>query len=382
MDDSAFDSIVSAFYLAAGGSSSWESALEEMRTGFGARSANVHTLDTRNGRILSMHAAGRNMDEANLDYVKSFHSMDPVRRLSTERGDIRPGKWVHCNEYLDEEFVSHDPFYQDFSLPYDIRYNSSVTISLENSIFTGCTLLLPKSRGALSLDEREKARRLGDHLRDALLMHEKVRSLFSQAIAGHSLLDRFPYPMLLFNKDRFITFQNQAATSEFETETRLGRLGLRLALTRDRCDQELSEKLMVLFQSDHGANAIVNLRASKDDPPCCLHLSLIAPQGAMGAFGMQTQVLATLFDTQQVGTLDRFALANMYHLTPAESRVAVEMVAGLKAGEISKKCGTAISTIQSQIVSILSKLGVHRNIDVARIISRNDLLWRNTGKTQ
>lgn len=382
MENDAFDAIVSDFYRAATGAISWDQALEGVREGFGARCANVHTIDMRRGQILSMHSGGRLLNEANFNYVKDFHRIDPLRELAAARGAMQPGNWVHCHEFFDDQFVSQHPFYQDFSLAYDIRYNSSVTISLDQSLFTGFTVLLPKSRGVLSPDEREEARRLGEHLREALVIHERVRRLAAQALAGHGLLSNFPYPMCLFDRDRFISFENRAATDEFEKETRLGRQGTRLVLTRARSDQELTEKLLELYQRGHGASAVVDMRASNADAPIWLHLSLLVPGAVLGVFGEQAQVLATLFDPQQVGLLDPFALANMFQLTPTEAKVAVQLAAGLMAKEISIQNGTAISTVRSQIGQVITKLGARRAIDVVRILHQGEALWSTVGRVQ
>lgn len=382
MESSAFDAIVSDFYRAATGAISWDQALEGVREGFGASCANVHTFDIHRGSILAMHSGGRSLNHANFDYVKDFHRTDPVRELAAARGCFRPGNWVHCNELFDDEFVSRSRFYQEFSLAYDVRYNSSVLLSVDQSLATGFTVLLPRSRGVLSPDEREEARRLGEHLREALIAYERVRRMAAQALAGHGLLSNFAYPMCLFDKDRFISFENFAATAEFKNETRLARQGSRLVLTRAGSDRELSERLMLLYQQGHGASTVVDLRISKADAPTWLHLSLLVPGAVMGAFGEQPQVLATLFDPQQVGLLDRFALANMFQLTPTEAKVAVQLADGLMAKEISLQNGTAISTVRSQISQIIAKLGTRRTTDVVRILRRGEVLWSTAGRLQ
>ena len=382
MENSAFDAIVSDFYGAATGAISWDQALDGVRQGFGARCVNVHTLDIRRGQILSMHSGGPLLNEANFNYVKDFHRIDPVRELAAARGPVEPGQWVHCNELFDDEFANRHRFYQEFSLAYDIRYNSSVTLSIDQSLATGFTVLLPRARGVLSPDERELARRLGEHLRDALLMHERVRSLATQALAGHGLLSSFPYPMCLFDRDRFISFENRAATAEFENETRLGRQGTRLVLTRARSDQDLTEKLLTLYQRGHGASAVIDMRATSADAPTWLHLSLLVPGAVLGVFGEQAQVLAILFDPRHVSSLDPFALTSLFQLTPTEAKVAVHLATGLAPKEISLENGTAISTVRSQISQVIAKLGANRATDVVRILGQVEALWSAAGRVQ
>jgi DNA-binding CsgD family transcriptional regulator len=267
-------------------------------------------------------------------------------------------------------------------LAYDVRYNSSVTISVDESLATAFSVLLPKARGPLTLDEREEARRLGEHLREALLTHDRVRRMANQSLAGHGLLNTFPYPMCLFDQDRFISFENDAAITEFNLETRLRNHGSRLSLTRAKCNHELTERLLALHVRGHGATAVVDMRESRADAPIWLHLSLLVPEAVMGVFGKQSQFLATLFDPQRVSALDPFALTTMFHLTPAEAKVAVKLAAGLTPEAVSIDNGTAISTVRSQISQIITKLGAQRTSEVVRILRQGEALWSCAGRLQ
>lgn len=383
MSHGTFDGIVTDFYRAATGAISWAQALTGVQVAFGATGANLHTVDVRRGQILSMHTGGKLINEANFNYVKEFHLVDPVRSSSVAQGAFfQPGRWVHCHELFDDAFVNTSPFYQDFSLAYQVRYNSSVTVSVEDgAVVTAFSLLLPSTRGVLSPDERELARRLGEHLGEALIANERVRRLAAQALAGHGLLNSFPHPMCLIDKDRFISFENPAATAELATEKRFVRIGGRLALTHSRSNQQFTERLQELYQRGHGASTVVDLRAIESDTPTWLHLSLLEPAAVMGTFGGQPLALATLFDPQQVGTLDPFALSNMFKLSPTESRVAVRLAEGMTPDQISLANGTAITTVRSQISKVIEKLGAKRSTDVVRLLRQGEALWSTAGRT-
>ena len=239
----------------------------------------------------------------------------------------------------------------------------------------------PRAIGPLDADDREWVRRLGEHLRDALLAHQRVRSLMQQALAGHGLLSSFPYPMWLMDEDRFVSFSNPAAGQEIERGSRVARRGAHLALVNTRQDRQLTEHLHRLCRSGHGASAMVDLRSTAADPPTWLQLSLLVPGAVLGAFGNQPQVLATLFDPRQVSSLDPFALTNIFGLTPAEAKVAVRLADGLSAQEIGQSHGTAQATVRSQIRQILLKLGAQRSVDVVRLLRQGEALWARAGST-
>jgi DNA-binding CsgD family transcriptional regulator len=383
MQENTFDSLVADFYRAATGSLSWEQAMQGVRLAFGATGTNMHTVDVRRGQILSMHGGNVDLREADLNYLKYFHTIDPLRSSSvSQEAFFRPGSWVHCHEVFDDAYVDSSPYYQEFASAYDVRYTSASTICVENgTMVTALTMLLPRSRGVLTVDEREYARRLGEHLREALLAHERVRRLAAQALAGHGLLSSFPYPMCLIDQDRAISFENDAAANELQSEKRITRRGNRLVLSRSTSDQQLTEKLLELDRLGHGASAVVDLRLKPSDPPTWLHLSLLVPGAVMGVFGTQPQYLATLFDPNHVSALDPFALSTMFQLTPAEARVASHMAAGLTAEEISQNNFTAVSTVRSQISQVISKLGAKRTTDVVRMLRQGEALWSTAGQS-
>jgi DNA-binding CsgD family transcriptional regulator len=378
VEERTFDAVVAGFYRAATGAQTWDQALDAVQAAFSARTVLMHTADARNGQIVRMNHGGPSMDDGVLEYVREYHRCDPRRdRILARMPDII-GQWWHCHEHLDEEFVAGQRFYTEFLPAYDTRYLSTIVLAPsepEQTVFTALAIELPAARGVLTPDEREWARRLADHLRDALHAYKRLRSLLSQALAGHNLLHRFAYPMWLMDEQRSIAFENEAATREQTQAHRVVRRGAHLWLVKDRSNQQLTERLHGLCRAGHGASTVVDLRATEADAPTWLHLSLLVPEAVLGAFGEQPQILATLFDPQHVSPLDPFALANMFRLTPTEAKVAARLADGLTADQIGVAHGTATSTVRSQVRQVMAKLGAKRTADVVRMLRQGEALW-------
>lgn len=204
---------------------------------------------------------------------------------------------------------------------------------------------------------------------------ERVRKLAAQALAGHTLLSTFPYPMWLIDVGRYVFFSNPAGYREADAGCRLTLSGSRLTLVNNQADRDLSVRLAALIQFGHGAKAVVDLRRKPSDPSTWLHLSVLIPGKVLGAFGEQPQILATLFDPNQVSSLDPFALASMFRLTPAEAKVAIHIAEGMVPDDIATKNGTRVSTVRSQLSNVLAKLGVARQADVVRVLLQGEALW-------
>lgn len=376
MDEQHFDQAVAGFYRAATGACTWDDALLPVQQAFRARAAALHPYAVSDGRLLGLHAAGGpNLDEALFDYLSEYHRWDPRKHLAVKLGPAAAGQWLHCQEHMDERFVQQDHFFQNYLPAYDTRYNANVSLPINDQVLMGFILELPAERGPLDPDERELARRLGCHLHDALLAYERLRQLMHQALAGHQLLQRHPYPMWLLDEQRGIHFENPAAVAECERERRMARLGQRLVLRHTARDQELARCLLALQRAGHAATATLDLRPTLADAPQWLHLSLLVPDATLGAFGQRPMVLATLFDPQQISPLDPFALARMFQLTPTEAKVAAQLAEGLTAEQIGALHHTRESTVRSHIRQVLGKLGAQRVTDVVRMLQQGQALW-------
>lgn len=386
MDDGHVDALVAGFYRAATGEISWASALQGVQQAFDATCCVLHTLDPHTGRLLGLESSP-GVDDVVLDYVREYHLVDPRRHHALQNMSTQLGHWVHCHEYLPEGAVlTQSRFFQHFAPAYDIRWNSHVVFEVNEAVAAGFALELPASRGVLNADERELARRLGLHMREALLAHERVRRIAARALAGHGLLRAFAYPMWLLGADRYVLYANAAAQAEQACEHRVALHGQRLVLRRDAADRLLSQHLQALSRAEHGAGDVLDLRRTASEAPAWLHLSVLVPSAVMGAFGDQPLLLATLFDSAQVPPLDPFALAQIFGFTPTEARVAVWMADGLGAQAMATAQGRAVSTVRTHIRQVLLKLGVHRMTDAVRLLRQGAVLWArpraaaNTGR--
>ncbi len=375
MHEQAFDALVSDIYRAATGELPWDQALDGIQAAFGARTAVLQAADPRTGQLLSLNAGGPTIHDAALDYVRTYHRLCPRRAIALERYPAILGQWVHCHEHLDDATMSAHPFYVDYLAALGSRYLSATVLATPNDSVTFFALELPASRGVLNADERELARRLGEHVREALHAWYRLRELMERALAGHTLLAQFPYPMWLLGQDRRIAYANAPAQREGEKQDRVQHVAQRLSLASARKDIELTTQLHALMQRGHGATAVLDMRQRASDAPIWLHLSVVVPSMALGAFGSQPLVLATLFDPAQVQALDTFALSNLFSLTPAEAKVAARMADGLTAEDIARKHATSVATVRTQVRHVMGKLGARRSAEAVRMLRQGDALW-------
>jgi DNA-binding CsgD family transcriptional regulator len=375
-----FDAAVNGFYRAATGAISWNDALTAVHEAFGTRATLLHSVDLRTGRLAQLVHGGP-AHEGVLDYVRHWHEFDPRRTRLLEKPELMLNRWWHCHEHFDEAFAARDVFYRQFLPAQETRYMSTTADMVSHGLLTAFALEMPASRGPLNPDERHVLERLGRHVFDALRAYERVRHLAVQALVGHGLLDAFSHPMWLLDADRFIFYANTAAKVLRISDELIDVRDHHLMWRSQMIDRDFGILLQTLCNGRHGMRSILDARKVPSDPPIWLHLHALAPDRVLGAFGDRPQVLATLFDPQQMRELDPFALADIFGMTPTEAHVASLLGDGLTAAAIAEKLGSTVNTVRSHIRHVLRKLGATRLADAVRLLRQGDALWATPSGT-
>jgi DNA-binding CsgD family transcriptional regulator len=78
--------------------------------------------------------------------------------------------------------------------------------------------------------------------------------------------------------------------------------------------------------------------------------------------------MIVLADPDQQSPSER-DVAEFFGLSPAESRLVIALLAGKKLGEVAIDFGVQITTLRTQLSSILRKTGVTRQVDLIRLLS-------------
>jgi DNA-binding CsgD family transcriptional regulator len=63
-------------------------------------------------------------------------------------------------------------------------------------------------------------------------------------------------------------------------------------------------------------------------------------------------------------------LAEFFGLSPAEGRLAAALRAGKRLSEVAGDCGVRITTLRTQLSSIMGKVGVTRQAELIRVLAR------------
>jgi DNA-binding CsgD family transcriptional regulator/PAS domain-containing protein len=94
----------------------------------------------------------------------------------------------------------------------------------------------------------------------------------------------------------------------------------------------------------------------------------VAPVTA-GLVGYDLPMAMVLVSAPDENRISESELAELYGLSPAESRLAVAVAYGKRLNELAGEFGVQITTLRTQLSSVLKKCGVERQSDLVRLIS-------------
>ncbi|MBT9609564.1 MAG: helix-turn-helix transcriptional regulator [Aquabacterium commune] len=374
-NNTTFDQLIAHFYKSATGEQPWGVALECLRVAMGAQMVNLYGLVKSSRSVELSFEVGDIAPQAALDFIRRYHHIEPRALLFVNES---VGHVVSCDRHFSDAFVAADPFFQEFLIPYGLRYATAIKAYEDDHKVVFCGVHRGVGRAPLSDDEEAMVRRLGAHLVQALAMYFKLQAQSGPAFIGIETLNRLPYPMLLVDETRRLVFKNDLArelmaSSELvhsyqgllcgpdaqgdaQLLLALRSLGLSAGAYLGQATTPVSDKAFVRLQNSKGQWL-------------GLHCHALRPAESMGAFGAKDLALVLLHEPGALAEPDPFVVASMWDLSPAEAQVMVGLGRGLTPQDMAAQRGVSLATIRSQIQATMVKTGASRQAELVSLLS-------------
>jgi DNA-binding CsgD family transcriptional regulator len=278
---------------------------------------------------------------------------------------------------FDQRFVDHNPFYQQFLIPYGVRHMHGARLYQDDRM--GVMLGLHRAVGndPIDGDDWQFVRRLCFHLVRAAGIYVATRRTSTEAAIGRATLDRIDVPLLLLDRHFGIAQRNHAADVFLKTSGVLAeRQDARLVCQDTGIGEALLQAVVDLLHGASGGapkpapsmRVILPLRPQGSGRPIVACLVPIRAAETMGAFGAADVVMLMIHDCNQSVCPDPYVLSAAFDFTPTEARVASALVEGLSPKEIAQRHGVSLNTVQTQVRSVLSKAGTNRTAELVSLL--------------
>ena len=306
-----------------------------------------------------MILAGLHLDVK--DYVNYYAGRDPYRPVLEATPS---GSWVQLSRCLPQTVLRSDEWYNDYILKGGIR-DIIGTRLVDSPSFT---ILLSAHWGIYQESFTATAiawlRELTDPLSNAARLHAELRELGWKSAAR--ALDQVAAGVIVTDAKGRVVEMNRAAENVLRREDGLLVRQGRLCAQRIFDHEKLARAIAVAANANTAAavaRMLVGRRGGRVG-----YILTVAPLGVELAV-YERPLAMILFADPDARTPSERELAEFFGLSRAESRLTAALLAGKKLREVAADSGVQITTVRTQLSSVLRKVGVSRQTELIRVLS-------------
>ncbi len=367
MDAALTDALITQIYSAGAGRQPWDAALNTISDACDAWAVQLMAIDKRSGTALFSHYGGVASPESHLTYLRDYQRNDP--RAPLVFAPIGQD-WTHCHEAFSDEQVAGSPFYQDFLIPVGARYASIVKLVNDDAMGIVLGILRGVGKPPLEASFITWIDRLRQHFSEALAIYRHLSTLHLERAAGKEILDRLRHPVMLVDAAGMLRHANAAARDALSSGQAVRVVNDKLQCSNRSDDEALAQALDALViaapSSRGNERRFVRLRGTGAHQRYGISLSALRPAETLGAFGPLPLAMLVLHDGTQTAQCDPFVIQELFDLTPAEADVGTLLSLGSSLEEIAGLRHVALSTVRSQLRTLMAKTGTERQSDLVR----------------
>jgi PAS domain-containing protein len=217
-------------------------------------------------------------------------------------------------------------------------------------------------------------------LAKAARLHTELGSLGWEPAIALRALDQLAAAVIVADSDGRVIQANRAAERVLRRgdglTIRNGKLGALHVFDGERLEAVIAAA--AAEQKTGAAIGRMRIRRHDGHPP---YILTVAPAGTdVAAYGRPLTMIV-LADPDENSPSER-DLAEFFGLSRAESRLAVALLGGKRLGEVSRDFGVQITTLRTQLSSILKKTEVTRQVDLIRLLSSVPVISAGTPETK
>jgi hypothetical protein len=367
---------VGAIYAAATNTGDWESVGRRLCQLTGAQRAQL--------RIADLQGVARNVmmpfDDSEATYLAYYHPLNPY--LTKARRDFAEARTRHlANVMLGPELVPEQSFlrseyYCDFARHHQRRHLLAGMIGVTEVMPFG--LFRADDAEPFGEAERRLLQTLLPHLQRAMELRARLGQESQTNWATRAALDALPVGVAIVDAGLRIHFMNGASQRDLaHPDAGLRALrsgpyaGSGVYLAAHAKDEAAALRRLVVSATSGDAGG--SMRIVNRDMSSRAVLVSPAPQGLSAD---QTQVkesepteklaIVVIRDLGRVAPPPIETLCEVFGLSPAEADVAAALAGGASAEDVAQQRNVSLTTVRSQIRSILGKSGTENLRDFER----------------
>ena len=367
--------LIDAAYEAALDESMWPRLLHDACDAFATQALRLFTVDVVNHRITFAVDHGIT-DEALDEYEEHILAHDERIKFVVENPDL-----VYSYDYLhtSESEMRRSKYYDWLQRAGGFRYYFGSRVRHSDHTESYVSFQRLQREGHVDSETFDAFTKLAPHLQRAVQISRRLANRDLRVQASEETLDRLPFGVLLLDRAGRVLTVNAA------TDAILGKGdGLRLDDGRLRATARATDvALQRLVDRTIATSLGVGLStggslAVPRSSGCRPYFLLVTPFGGRDRLFATRQPAVAVFltDPEQKLNLQAEILRQSHGLTPTETRLAALLASGYPVDQAAEQLGCARSTARLHLEHIYAKTGVHRQVDLVRLLLTSPVILR------
>ncbi len=354
---------VAKLYDAAQSPDEWPDALRSVSEVTGAIGAAYLINDKRSGLLDWISVAGP-LTEMQTEYRRHFATKDLYAGIlqTTECG-----RWVRLTKAIADGDLRANPWYNECMLRSGVDDVLGAKLFENNDVSVVFGLHHDAKSNSTIFPRSGQVRTFAEPLARAARLHVGFRTLNRKLTAANQALHHLLAGVILTEADGRVIEINAPADRIMELNDGLLVRGGILTASRGF---EATKLAMAIAATTGPANGrerdmhmLIGRRASRHP----LIVSVFPHHGDTCGGGRPAATVLVVNPEWQ--TPSERAISELFGLSPAESRLAAALTRGKKLNEIAWETNLEITTLRTQLSSILKKVGVERQVDLVQTLS-------------
>jgi DNA-binding CsgD family transcriptional regulator len=286
----------------------------------------------------------------------------------------RPGAVLHGLEVIDPSTLHKTTHYAEYCTRIGLGHALIGKFAVSSDVGVVTLSRTPRAR---EFDDEEKQRLqiLIPHVQRAVQIQQRLGMAEQQRALTFEVLERLDLGVLVLMPDARLLFANAVATRVLQAGQDLtllhGCVRPRRASHRHRFEHLVHEAALTSIGQGTGAGGFVVLERPEGTPLSLLVSPYPTPPGSPGHAHGATLIVFSDPDAQTA--VPERALAQMFGLSPAQTRLVAALVAGETMADYAEHVGVTMNTAKTQMRQVFLKVGVNRQADLIRAVAANPL---------
>ena len=265
-------------------------------------------------------------------------------------------------------------YLEEFLAPQGIYYICGSLVGLTGDEVSIWSLRWPKRNGPPGRTQKRLINTLAPHLAGRIQLEHQLAVLRDEKVSTEQALEALGAACLILDGRGRATYHNRPAAEllgagDGLSLTAAGKLVAQAPRSAAALRRAVAGALHIVLAEQLEAPELVQIERASGRPPYTVFVWPLVGRGGAGRID-EERALVLINDPDDGSSSLALHLERLYALTPAEAKVAIQLLEGLSPAEIGARNEVSENTVRTQIKSLLLKTDTSRQGELVALIYR------------